>query len=98
MQATRMLPERRGRGSWFGASTFVCAVTGMFVNIVPLTVAPSTLVDLLAVYVLELLAAAVLCTLGGRARRIGAGLAVAVFATAAILGLALLISILHGHQ
>ncbi|MGV9675275.1 hypothetical protein ACWDSJ_08345 [Nocardia sp. NPDC003482] len=69
----------------------------MFSNIVPLTILPALTLFFAVGYLAETVLAAVLCALGGRAREIGTGLAVAVVTTMALFATALAATFLAEH-
>jgi hypothetical protein len=89
--------QLRGRGPWFGPSTFVSAVFAMFANIIPLTVLPLLAIYLTGLYALELVMSGLLCAIGGRSRQIGAGLMVSVMTTAALFGFAIVVTLVREH-
>ncbi|SUD47618.1 Uncharacterised protein [Nocardia otitidiscaviarum] len=70
-----------GVTAWFGPASVSTATITLTINLFPVTIVPSLVFLLAFLYVAELVAAAILCLSGGRARHTGAGLLVAVIGT-----------------
>ena len=81
-------PSRRpGRGHWFGRSSLTLATMVAFLNVVPVTLNSWMLFYFIPLYALELVLTPILCLIGGKSRKIGSGLAVAIGSTATLLGI-----------
>ncbi|MFI7192022.1 hypothetical protein ACIBQ0_19985 [Nocardia nova] len=74
-------PQHR-RETWFGPLSFRGAAVCLTLNVIPFFINGYLIFALVLLYAIELIAAAVLCARGGRARQLCTGIAVALVGTA----------------
>ncbi len=72
----------RERAIWFGPMSFRSAAVGLTINVVTPFLNGYLFIILFPLYGIELIAATILCAVGGRARQSGSGIIVALIGTA----------------